>query len=64
MKSDIGSIRGTVKKGYITEVMERLTTFAFNHDEAKRIEIRCDPNNLTSKRIPEKLGFTLEETLH
>ncbi|MFJ7828678.1 GNAT family N-acetyltransferase [Peribacillus sp. NPDC046944] len=51
-------------KGYITEVVERLTRFAFNHYGAKRIEIRCDPNNLTSKRIPEKLGFTLEGILH
>ena len=55
---------GYSKKGYITEVVERLTKFAFNHYGAMRIEIRCDPNNLTSKRIPEKLRFTLEGTLH
>lgn len=52
------------KKGYITEVVERLTRFAFHHYGAKRVEIRCDPQNLASKRIPEKLGFTLEGILH
>ncbi|MGE7764672.1 GNAT family N-acetyltransferase [Peribacillus sp. NPDC096540] len=52
------------KKGYITEAIEKLTQFAFHHYGAKRVEIRCDANNLASKRIPEKLGFTLEGTLH
>ncbi|UYY97198.1 GNAT family N-acetyltransferase [Peribacillus frigoritolerans] len=51
------------KLGYITETVEKLTKFAFYHYGAKRVEIRCDPNNIASKRIPEKLGFTLEGIL-
>ncbi|MFS0764846.1 GNAT family N-acetyltransferase [Peribacillus phoenicis] len=51
------------KQGYITEAVEKLTKFAFYHYGAKRVEIRCDPNNIASKRIPEKLGYTLEGIL-
>lgn len=51
------------KKGYITETVEGLTTFAFTELSAKRVEIRCDSLNVKSRRIPEKLGFTLEGIL-
>ncbi|MGE8077961.1 GNAT family N-acetyltransferase [Peribacillus loiseleuriae] len=51
------------KQGYITEAVDALAHFAFDFYEAKRVEIRCDPNNVNSKRIPEKLGFTLEAIL-
>ena len=29
----------------------------------KRVEIHCDPNNLKSARVPEKLGFINEAVL-
>ena len=51
------------KQGYMTEAVEVLTAFAFNELLANRVEIRCDSKNLNSRRIPEKLGFTLEGTL-
>lgn len=51
------------KKGYMIESVKALTTFAFQSLNARRIEIRCDPNNLSSRNIPEKLGFTLEGIL-
>jgi len=51
------------KQGYITESTKALTDFAFTQLGAKRIEIRCDSKNSESRRIPEKLGFTLEGTL-
>lgn len=51
------------KKGYITEAVQALSTFAFEKLEANRVEIRCDVDNLESRRIPEKLGFALEGTL-
>ncbi|PLT28260.1 GNAT family N-acetyltransferase [Peribacillus deserti] len=48
------------KKGYITEAAAALTQFAFEFYGAKRVEIRCDPENTASRRIPEKLGFHLD----
>lgn len=51
------------KKGYISEAVEALTKFAFETLEANRVEIRCDPDNISSKKIPERLNFTLEGIL-
>lgn len=51
------------KNGYITEAVQALTNFAFDFLKAKRIEIRVDPNNIASVRIPKKLGFVLEGIL-
>ncbi|WP_313770631.1 GNAT family N-acetyltransferase [Bacillus sp. S/N-304-OC-R1] len=51
------------KKGYITEAVTALIDFTFNHFEANRIEIRCDPKNVNSRKIPEKLGFHIEGIL-
>lgn len=50
-------------QGYITESTEAITTFAFDILGAKRVEIRCDSKNVKSRRIPDRLGFTLEGTL-
>ncbi len=49
--------------GYALEAAAALTQAAFAELGAKRIEIRCDPHNLRSARIPERLGFRLEKTL-
>ncbi|MCM3707759.1 MULTISPECIES: GNAT family N-acetyltransferase [Cytobacillus] len=51
------------KNGYISEAAAALTKFAFEHFQANRVEIRCDPKNISSRRIPEKLGYTLEGVL-
>jgi ribosomal-protein-serine acetyltransferase len=50
-------------KGYITEAVQGISNFAFNELEAQRIEIRCDSKNENSRKIPERLGFTLEGIL-
>ncbi|MGG4492057.1 GNAT family N-acetyltransferase [Metabacillus idriensis] len=50
-------------KGYMLEAVEALTMFAAEEFGAKRVEIRCDPENKKSRRIPEKLGFILEGVL-
>lgn len=50
-------------KGYATEAVEGMTNFAFLKLNAKRVEIRCDPKNSKSKKVPEKLGFKLEGIL-
>jgi RimJ/RimL family protein N-acetyltransferase len=50
-------------KGYITEAGGGITDFAFKELNAKRVEIRCDSQNVRSRAIPEKLGYTLEGIL-
>ncbi|RLQ93117.1 GNAT family N-acetyltransferase [Falsibacillus albus] len=50
-------------KGYMLESVQGITKFAFDELNARRLEIRCDPNNVRSRNIPEKLGFTLEGIL-
>lgn len=47
-------------KGYITEAVNVLTRFAFSEWKAKRIEIRCDPDNVRSTAVPKRLGYMLE----
>lgn len=49
--------------GYITEAVQGITEFAFNELKARRIEIRCDSKNEKNRKIPERLGFTLEGIL-
>ncbi|CAH2713026.1 hypothetical protein BACCIP111895_00159 [Neobacillus rhizosphaerae] len=50
-------------KGYMTEAVEGIMNFAFSELKARRVEIRCDPRNIRSKAIPERLGFVLEGIL-
>ncbi|PLT28126.1 GNAT family N-acetyltransferase [Peribacillus deserti] len=50
-------------KGYMTEAIKELTRFAMNQLKCKRVEIRCESENLKSRSIPEKLGYTLEGIL-
>ena len=50
-------------QGLATEAAAALTRAAFTELGAQRIEIRCDPRNLRSARIPERLGLRLEKTL-
>lgn len=50
-------------QGYITESTDTITKFAFEVLGAKRVEIRCDSQNIRSQRVPNRLGFKLEGTL-
>jgi RimJ/RimL family protein N-acetyltransferase len=50
-------------QGYITESTKAIAEFAFETLGAKRVEIRCDPKNVRSRGIPDRLGFKLEGTL-
>ncbi len=50
-------------QGYITEAAALLTSFAFDTFRANRIEIRCDRDNIASRKIPERLGYQLEGIL-
>lgn len=49
-----------VGNGYITESVRGLTVFAFEILGANRVEIRCDQKNRQSRRVAERLGFSLE----
>ncbi|MBM6619961.1 GNAT family N-acetyltransferase [Bacillus suaedaesalsae] len=50
-------------KGYMTEAVEGITKFAFKELEARRVEIRCDTENIRSRAVAERLGFDLEGIL-
>lgn len=50
-------------RGYATEAAAALTRVAFEVDGMRWVEIRCDPRNRESARIPERLGFVHEATL-
>jgi len=52
-----------VGRGLATETSATLTRIAFEVCGVDRIEIRVDPANEASLRIPRKLGFTEEATL-
>jgi len=48
-----------VGAGNVTEAVQLQAIMAFEMLEARRVEIRCDPNNLSSRRVPERLGIPL-----
>lgn len=50
-------------RGYATEAVAALTRVAVEIDGARRVEIRCDPLNERSVRVPRKLGFVHDGTL-
>jgi RimJ/RimL family protein N-acetyltransferase len=52
-----------VGRGYATELSAVLTRVGFSCFDIDRIEIRVDPANERSERVPAKLGFTREATL-
>jgi RimJ/RimL family protein N-acetyltransferase len=47
-------------KGYGSEATNILTRLAFQQLKARRVEIKVDPDNIASLKIPEKLNYTLE----
>jgi len=49
--------------GYASETAQLLTRLAFDDLGACRVEIRMDTRNERSRRVPERLGYTLEATL-
>lgn len=47
-------------KGIMVQVVKRLMKIAFDEMDIHRIRIRVAVDNIKSRKIPEKLGFTLE----
>ncbi len=52
-----------VGNGIITTAVEALIKMGFNDHKLNKIEVHCAENNLKSRAIPERLGFTHEATL-
>ena len=50
-------------RGYITEAVEGIATFAFQRLGARRLEIRMDARNERSAAVARRAGFELEATL-
>lgn len=50
-------------QGFMTEAINAITQYAFKQLGMKRIAVACDVDNERSRKIPERLGFTLEATL-
>ena len=55
--------RSAVGQGFISEAVREVTRFACEELAANRVEIRCDARNERSRRVAERLGFTLEGRL-
>lgn len=50
-------------KGYVTEAVKGITSFAFDRLKAERVEIRCDALNERSAAVARRAGYTLEGQL-
>jgi ribosomal-protein-serine acetyltransferase len=64
-KAEIGYWIRTTKSGngFMTEAVNAIANYGINELGLQRIEIVCSGSNTKSRRIPEKLGFTLEGIL-
>ena len=49
-------------QGYMTEAVEGICQFAFNHLGAQRLIIRCDSQNERSAAVAQRCGFIFEAT--
>ena len=52
-----------INQGYATEAVSALIRVGFEIERLIRLEIRCSPENIPSRRIPLRLGFRHEMTL-
>lgn len=62
---EIGYWLGTpyTGKGYMTEAVNALTAYLFEHAEAERLMIRCDKENDGSANVARRAGYTYEGCL-
>lgn len=47
-------------RGVMTRACKFIVSYAFEHYQLHRVEIRCGEGNLRSRAIPQRLGFQLE----
>ena len=50
-------------KGIITEACRTMVRYAFEDQQVQKVEISCAAENLRSRAVPERLGFTQEGVL-
>lgn len=50
-------------QGFVTEAVHALNRVAFDRLGARRVELRMDANNESSRRVAERAGFTFEGVL-
>lgn len=50
-------------QGFVTESTNALTRYAFEQLHARRVEIKCNENNIASRKVAEKLGYFQEGIL-
>lgn len=48
------------RQGFASEAAQALVDHAFKHDHAHRIMARCNPDNIASWKLLEKIGFVRE----
>jgi RimJ/RimL family protein N-acetyltransferase len=53
---------GHTGRGLATVAAGALTRIAFDTLGVERVEIRCDPRNVASARVPHRLGYTTDES--
>jgi RimJ/RimL family protein N-acetyltransferase len=51
---------GCEGRGVVTEAVRAMARMAFDHLDARRVEIRMDDDNVRSWKVAERAGFTLE----
>lgn len=49
--------------GFMTEASNAITQYAFKQLKVNRVSLTCDPDNIKSKSVAERLHFTLEGKL-
>ncbi len=52
-----------IRRGFATEMARALTKVGFDIEGVDRMEIHCDPKNIASAAIPNKLGYRHDGTL-
>ena len=50
-------------QGFATEATAALTRWAFEAHPIRQVQLRCDPNNLASVRLAQRLGYVHRTTL-
>lgn len=50
-------------QGIMTEAVNAVTQYAFKELKVRRVAITCAIDNIRSRKIPERLGYTLESTI-